>query len=127
LPVAFWNIERGLGLDDIQPFIQNKDAFMAKVQEKRNKAKESGKRSRDVDLEKIPEEIEILRVADVWILNEVDWGVKRTKYREVVLSRYPIRSARVVPFTVGYDWFKESKIRPLEKGKRQVSKLVGKT
>jgi hypothetical protein len=30
-----------------------------------------------------------------------------------------------VPFTVGYDWFKENKIRPLEKGKRQASKLVG--
>jgi hypothetical protein len=26
---------------------------------------------------------------------------------------------------VGYDWFKESKTRPLEKGKRQISKLVG--
>ena len=109
----------------------------------------------------------------MWILNEVDWGVKRTRYREVVrelgetlnmnwaygveflevdpkqlgtdtfddsepeadrqqllevfkvdkdrvrslhgnavLSRYPIRVARVVPFTVGYDWFTESKIRP---------------
>jgi endonuclease/exonuclease/phosphatase family metal-dependent hydrolase len=119
-----------------------------------------------VDLEKIPEEIETLKSADVWILNEVDWGVKRTEYREVVrelgkalnmnwaygvefleidpkqlgtdtfddgetkeeqqqlqevfavdkdrlralhgnavLSRYPIRSARLVPLTVGYDWF----------------------
>ena len=117
------------------------------------------------------------RNADVWILNEVDWGVKRTQYREVirelgetlnmnwafgveflevdskqlgtdafddgeeqdsrqnlleefkvdkdrlralhgnaVLSRYPIRSARLVPFTIGYDWFKESKIRPWRRG-----------
>jgi len=31
----------------------------------------------------------------------------------------------VVPFTIGYDWFKESKVRPLEKGKRQASKLIG--
>ena len=126
------------------------------------------------------------RNADVWILNEVDWGVKRTQYREVirelgetlnmnwafgveflevdskqlgtdafddgeeqdsrqnlleefkvdkdrlralhgnaVLSRYPIRSARLVPFTIGYDWFKESKIRPLEKGKRKAAILIG--
>ena len=42
-----------------------------------------------------------------------------------VLSRYPIRSARLVPFTVGYDWFKESQIRPLEKGKRKAAVLVG--
>jgi endonuclease/exonuclease/phosphatase family metal-dependent hydrolase len=186
LRVAFWNIERGLGLDYIQLFLREKDAFMAKVEKERNNAKQSGKRVRDVELEKIPEEIETLKAADVWILNEVDWGVKRTGYREVVrelgkalnmnwsygvefleidskqlgtdqfddgedkgsqkqlleafkvdkerlralhgnavLSRYPIRSARVVPFSVGYDWFKESKIRPLEKGKRQASKLIG--
>jgi endonuclease/exonuclease/phosphatase family metal-dependent hydrolase len=186
LRVAFWNIERGLELDYIQLFLRDKSAFMAKVEDERSKAKQSGKRIRDVELEKIPKEIESLKAADVWILNEVDWGVKRTEYREVVrelgkalnmnwaygvefleidskqlgtdqfddaedkesqkqlreefkvdkerlralhgsavLSRYAIRSARVVPFTVGYDWFKESKIRLLEKGKRQASKLVG--
>jgi endonuclease/exonuclease/phosphatase family metal-dependent hydrolase len=184
--VAFWNIERGLELDDIQLLLRDKDAFMAKVEAERNKAKKNGKRIREVELEKIPEEIETLKAADVWILNEVDWGVKRTGYREIirelgktlnmnwaygvefleidskqlgtdqfddgedkdsqeqllkefsvdkgrlralhgnaVLSRYPVRSARVVPFTIGYDWFKESKVRPLEKGKRQASKLVG--
>lgn len=186
LRVAFWNIERGLELDDIQLFLTNKDRFMAKVEEERNHAKESGKTVRKVDIGKIPLEIEILQAADVWILNEVDWGVKRTQYREVirelgetlnmnwaygveflevdskqlgtdtfedgedepsrqqlleefkvdkgrlralhgnaVLSRYPIRSAKLVPFTVGYDWFKESKIRPLEKGKRKAAILIG--
>jgi endonuclease/exonuclease/phosphatase family metal-dependent hydrolase len=186
LRVAFWNIERGLELDYIQLFLTDKDAFMAKVEAERKKAKESGKRVRNVDMEKIPQKIEILQASDIWVVNEVDWGVKRTRYREVVrelaktlnmnwaygvefieidpkqlgtdqfddgedkaseeqlqkefsvdkerlralhgtavLSRYPIRSARIVPFTVGYDWFKESKIRPLEKGKRQASKLVG--
>ena len=186
LRVAFWNIERGLELDDIQLLLRDKDAFMAKVEEERNKAKESGKRIREVELENIPREIETLEAADVWILNEVDWGVKRTGYREIirelgktlnmnwtygvefleidskqlgtdqfdhgedkdsqeqlreefrvdkgrlkalhgnaVLSRYPIRSARVVPFTMGYDWFEESKVRPLEKAKRQASKLIG--
>jgi endonuclease/exonuclease/phosphatase family metal-dependent hydrolase len=186
LRVAFWNIERGLELDDIQLFLNDKDKFMAKVAEERKHAKEAGKRMRNVDMEKIPGEIEILKSADVWILNEVDWGVKRTQYREVVrelgetlnmnwaygveflevdskqlgtdtfddgepeearqqlleefkvdkdrvralhgnavLSRYPIRAARVVPFAVGYDWFKESKIRPLEKGKRKAAILIG--
>jgi hypothetical protein len=186
LRVAFWNIERGLELDYIQLFLTDKDAFMAKVEAERKKAKESSKRVRNVDMEKIPQEIEILQASDIWVVNEVDWGVKRTRYREVVrelaktlnmnwaygvefieidpkqlgtdqfddgedkaseeqlqkefsvdkerlralhgtavLSRYPIRSARIVPFTVGYDWFKENKIRPLEKGKRQASKLVG--
>jgi len=186
LRVAFWNIERGLEIDNILLFIRDKDAFMANLEEQRKKAKESGKSVRDVDLEKIPQEINILKAANIWILNEVDWGVKRTGYRELVrelgkalnmnwaygvefleidpkqlgtdqfndgeekasqeqlveefsvdkdrlralhgnavLSRYPIRSVRIVPFKVGYDWFKETKLRPLEKGKRQASKLVG--
>ena len=186
LRIAFWNIERGLELDDIQLFLTDKERFMAKVAEEGQHAKERGKRIRNVDLEKIPREIEILKAADVWILNEVDWGVERTQYREVVrelgetlnmnwaygleflevdskqlgtdtfdyvedkqsreqlleefkvdknrlramhgnavLSRYPIRSAKLVPFRVGYDWLKESKIRPLEKGKRKAAILVG--
>ena len=186
LRVAEWNIERGITLDDIQLFLTDKDAFMAKVSVERQRAKESGQKLHAVDLEKIPEEIEHLKAADVWILNEVDWGLKRSHYREVVkelaetlnmnwaygvefleidskqlgtgtfedkedeearaqlleefkvdkdkmrglhgnavLSRYPIRSARLVPFTVGYDWFKEGKIKSLEKAKRKAAVLVG--
>ncbi len=186
LRVACWNIERGLELDDILLFLTDKDRFMAKVEEERKKAQESGKKLRAVSLEKIPQEIEILQAADVWILGEVDWGVKRTQYREVikelgdtlhmnwaygveflevnskqlgtdtfddkeneqerqqlldqfhvdkdrvralhgnaVLSRYPIRSARLVPFKAGYDWFKETKITALEKTKRKAAVLIG--
>ncbi len=186
LRVAFWNIERGLELDYIELFLSNKDAFMAKVEQERKEAKENKKSIRSVQLDKIPEEIEVLKSADVWILNEVDWGVKRTEYREVirelgkalnmnwaygvefleidpkqlgtdtfddgetkdeqkqlqqvftidkdrlralhgnaVLSRYPIRSARLIPFTLGYDWYKENKIRPLEKAKRKAAILIG--
>jgi len=186
LRVALWNIERGLELDYIKLFLSDPKAFMAKVEEERDKAKLEKKSVRNVDLEKIPEEIAALKAADVWILNEVDWGVKRTEYREVVremgkalnmnwaygvefleidskqlgldtfddgeksdeqkalqevfqvdkerlrgmhgnavLSRYPIRSARLIPFTVGYDWFQESKIHALEKGKRKAAVLIG--
>jgi endonuclease/exonuclease/phosphatase family metal-dependent hydrolase len=186
LRVALWNIERGLELDDIILFLHDKDAFMAKVKEEREKAKEEKKRLRAAALEKVPEQIEILKAADVWILNEVDWGVKRTDYQNVarelgnalhmnwaygveflevaapqlgfdkfddgetaeeqtqlleefkvdkdkvramhgnaVLSRYPIRSAKLVPFTMGYDWYKETNIRPLEKVKRKAAYLVG--
>src|ERR1035437_10509084 len=70
LRVAEWNIERGITLDDIQLFLTDKDAFMAKVSVERQRAKESGQRLHAVDLEKIPEEIEHLKAADVWILNE---------------------------------------------------------
>ena len=84
LRVALWNIERGLELDDIHLFLTDKERFMEKVVEERRHAKEVGKKIRVVDLEKIPQEIDTLRAADVWILNEVDWGVKRTQYREVI-------------------------------------------
>jgi hypothetical protein len=84
LRIACWNIERGLELDDIQLFLTDRDRFMAKVEEERKRAKDSGHRVRAVALQRIPEEIEILQAADVWILGEVDWGVKRTRYREVV-------------------------------------------
>ncbi len=84
LRVAFWNIERGLELDYIELFLKDKDAFMAKVEEERKAAKENKKSLRAVQIEKIPEEVEILKSADVWILNEVDWGVKRTEFANSV-------------------------------------------
>ena len=84
LRVALWNIERGLGLDDMKLFLTDKERFMAKVEEERKKAKDAGHRTRAVNMEDIPRQIEMLKAADVWILNEVDWGVKRTQYREVI-------------------------------------------
>jgi endonuclease/exonuclease/phosphatase family metal-dependent hydrolase len=186
LRVVLWNIERGLELDEMKLFLNDEAAFMAKVREERGKATIEKKRLRNVELEKIPEEIAALKSADVWILNEVDLGVKRTDYLDVVrelgkalnmnwaygvefvevadtqlgiekfddgetpqeqrqlinefkvdkdrlkalhgnavLSRYPIRAARLVPFTMGYDWFTEPKIRPMEKAKRKAAVLVG--
>ena len=83
LRVACWNIERGIELDDMLLFLTDKDRFMAKVQAERKKAQESGKKTRAVALEKIPQEIEALQTADVWIPSEVDWGVKRSHYREL--------------------------------------------
>ncbi|MGC1650052.1 MAG: hypothetical protein WA741_29865 [Candidatus Sulfotelmatobacter sp.] len=63
LRIACWNIERGLELDDIQLFLTDRDRFMAKVEEERKRAKDSGA----VALQRIPEGIEILQAADVWI------------------------------------------------------------
>jgi endonuclease/exonuclease/phosphatase family metal-dependent hydrolase len=186
LRVAFWNIERGLGLEDIKMSLTDKDRFVVKATEERAKAKEAGKRLRDVEIGAVPDQIETLQAADVWVLNEVDWGLKRTQYRAIVsemarllnmnwaygvefleidpkqlgtetfdnvkdeatrkeyleefridkdklralhgtavLSRYPIRGVRQIPFTIGYDWYKESKITNLEKAKRKAAELVG--
>jgi endonuclease/exonuclease/phosphatase family metal-dependent hydrolase len=56
---------------------------------------------------------------------KADKNKLRAMHGSAVLSRYPIRSARLVPFTVGYDWFKETKISSLEKGKRKAGVLIG--
>ena len=48
-----------------------------------------------MELDKIKDQIEILKAADIWILNEVDWGVKRTKYRE---------AARELGNTLNMNW-----------------------
>ena len=55
----------------------------------------------------------------------VDKDRVRALHGNAVLSRYPIRDARLVPFKVGYDWFKETKISPLEKTKRKAAVLIG--
>jgi hypothetical protein len=114
LRVAFWNIERGLELDYIELFLTDKNAFMEKVKHEREEAKQNKKAVRSVNLEKIPEQIEILKSADVWILNEVDGGVKRTQYREVIreLGRalnmnwaYGVEFLEIAPAQLGTDTF----------------------
>jgi hypothetical protein len=114
LRVAFWNIERVLELDYIELFLTDKNAFMEKVKHEREEAKQNKKAVRSVNLEKIPEQIEILKSADVWILNEVDGGVKRTQYREVIreLGRalnmnwaYGVEFLEIAPAQLGTDTF----------------------
>ncbi|MGB9444404.1 MAG: hypothetical protein WBR26_05345, partial [Candidatus Acidiferrum sp.] len=124
LRVAFWNIERGLELDYIELFLRDPDAFMAKVTQERDEAKHNKKRLRPVDMEKIPQEIETLKAADVWILNEVDWGVKRTEYREVVRElgkalnmnwAYGVEFLEVAPTQLGTDTFDDGETTEQQK------------
>jgi hypothetical protein len=67
--------------DDIQLLLSDRNASWS-CRHERQHAKESGHTVRNIALEKLPEEIDILQAADVWALNEVDWGVKRTNYRK---------------------------------------------
>jgi endonuclease/exonuclease/phosphatase family metal-dependent hydrolase len=69
-----WNIERGLQLDGIKRLFVNTEEFLR--QAVRNEAK--------VDVAQMRQDIALLKSADVLVLNEVDWGLKRTGYRSVV-------------------------------------------
>ena len=83
LRVVDWNIERGLQLDEIKLAFTDKQAFLSKVKfppgNMNNEDDEAPATPRRLDAQ-----IDVLQSADVIVLNEVDWGMKRTDYKAVV-------------------------------------------
>ncbi|HLM56175.1 MAG TPA: endonuclease/exonuclease/phosphatase family protein [Pyrinomonadaceae bacterium] len=76
LRVAFWNIERGLEYEAVEAAFGDGARFAALLDAKRYPPGSAERRE-------VLEEAESLRAADVIVLNEVDWGMKRTGYRNV--------------------------------------------
>ena len=74
LRLVTWNIERGLQLDGIKLLFANTEEFLR--QAKRNEKR--------VDITQLRQDIDVLKSADIIVLNEVDWGLKRTGYRAVI-------------------------------------------
>lgn len=76
LRVAHWNIERGLAFEDIQAALAGRAAFAQRLSQlpRRLDPKEQAR---------VLEEAHLLSQAEVIVLNEVDWGLKRTGYRNV--------------------------------------------
>jgi endonuclease/exonuclease/phosphatase family metal-dependent hydrolase len=74
LRLVTWNIEQGLELDEIKLLFAHTEEFLR--QAKRNEQK--------ADIAQMRQDIEVLKSADIIVLNEVDWGLKRTGYRAVV-------------------------------------------
>lgn len=177
--VATWNIERGLEFDAIKAALTNDQRFFRRLP--------VAARSSRFDLSKILEQVAKLSRADVIVLNEADWGMKRTGYRNVtrelatalqmnyafgvefvevdplsvgtetfegetssdkaemvrnvtvdksrtlglhgtaILSRFPLRNVRLVPFVnQGHDWYADEKngVSKLEEGKRKGAGIV---
>ncbi|MGA6983656.1 MAG: endonuclease/exonuclease/phosphatase family protein [Candidatus Sulfotelmatobacter sp.] len=75
LRVGQWNIERGLNFDLIRAALADPNEFlrMAKTDNR------ISSRQKEV----IESQLATLQAADVLVLNEVDWGIKRTEYRDV--------------------------------------------
>ena len=80
LRLVHWNIERGLELDEIKLLMTDKQGFLAKV----HSEVASGKGKEKLRDEELSAQMDLLQSADVIMLNEVDWGMKRTDYRVVV-------------------------------------------
>ena len=180
---AFWNIERGIGLDAIKTTLTKPGQFDKVIADRKDP---EAKPLTAQALAVAKKQVAMLQPTDLFILNEVDSGVTRSDYRDVarelaqalhmnyaygvefievdplnlglekvemedqeaqadiqksfdpdkerylglhgtaVLSRYPIRSAKVRPLPVCYDWYNGEKkeISKLESGKRSSANLV---
>ncbi|MBV8069109.1 MAG: endonuclease/exonuclease/phosphatase family protein [Acidobacteriaceae bacterium] len=105
LRVAQWNIERGLEFDAIRLAFTDSKQFNALMEDKGSKADD---RTRD----EIREELRILQQSDLIVLNEVDWGMNRTLFRNVAAEladafgmnyAYGVEFVEVDPITMGLD------------------------
>lgn len=76
LRVAEWNIERGLEFEAIAAAFGEAEKFAAMLDEKRFPFDSPERRA-------MLEQSAALRKADVIILNEVDWGLKRSEYHNI--------------------------------------------
>ena len=80
LRVAMWNIERGQEFDLVRMALTDPEALMAESARRRAEAKLELSESQ---LEQARKQAALLKETDVIILNEVDWGMTRTEYRDV--------------------------------------------
>ena len=80
LRIVEWNIERGIEFDAIKLSLTDKQGFLAKVHGESANNTSAAK----ADDQVLNAQMDVLRSADVLVLNEVDWGMKRSDYRAVV-------------------------------------------
>jgi len=100
-----WNIERGLEFDAIRLAFTDPNAFNALITDKGSKASES-------ERARIREQIGYIEQTDLLVLNEVDWGMNRTLFRNVAAEladalgmnyAYGVEFVEVDPITMGLD------------------------
>jgi endonuclease/exonuclease/phosphatase family metal-dependent hydrolase len=105
LRVAQWNIERGLEFDAVRLAFTDPKKFNGLMEDKGSKAS-------DQDRDQIREQVGVLKDADVVVLNEVDWGVNRTLFRNVAAElsdalgmnyAYGVEFVELDPITMGVD------------------------
>ena len=80
LRLVEWNIERGIEFDKIKLLLTDKQGFIDEVHREAASKTNTAKASDQLLLD----QMDILQSADVLVLNEVDWGMKRSDYRAVI-------------------------------------------
>jgi endonuclease/exonuclease/phosphatase family metal-dependent hydrolase len=109
LRVVEWNIERGLEFDAIRAAFSDPQTF-AKVLDASQYPRRGEKRT------EVLNQVALMKQADVIVLNEVDWGMKRTDYRNVAAElasalkmnyAYGVEFVEVDPIALGRESFEE--------------------
>jgi len=109
LRVVEWNIERGLEYDAIRSAFTDPARF-AKLIDSTEYPRGSAQRKL------ILQQIALMKQADVIVLNEVDWSMKRTDYRNVAADlasalgmnyAYGVEFVEVDPIALGLEKFEE--------------------
>lgn len=107
LRITQWNIERGLEYAAVERALTDPIGFSELLDSE--KYPQGSK-----DLELIMEQVTQLTESDVIVLNEVDWGMKRTGYRNVVADlaaalkmnfAYGVQFVEVDPIALGIERF----------------------
>ena len=111
--VVCWNIERGMDLDRILEIFHDPDALIHELE-----------RTNPKSINKVKEEMNIIRSADVLMLTEVDAGMYRTNYRLIAEDfaksigynyAYAVEFLEVDPSHLGlenYHWSEENLLFP---------------
>ena len=109
LRVVEWNIERGLEYDAVRMAFTDAVGF-AKLLDPSTYPRLSKKRKL------VLQQVALMKQADVIVLNEVDWGMKRTEYRNVAADlaaalamnyAYGVEFVEVDPIALGIEKFEE--------------------
>jgi len=109
LRVVEWNIEEGLEYDAVMNAFTDPESF-AKLIDAKDYPPGSEKRKL------ILQQIALMKEADVIVLNEVDWGLRRTDYRDVAADlaaalgmnyAYGVEFVEVDPIALGLEKFEE--------------------
>jgi len=80
LRAVMWNIERGIQFDEIQIALTQPKKFDSLLPD----GKDPKEKPLDADeLKTVRQQLDILQAADLFIIDEADYGVTRTEYRDV--------------------------------------------
>jgi endonuclease/exonuclease/phosphatase family metal-dependent hydrolase len=105
LRVAQWNIERGLEFEAVRAAFSDPQQLSALMEEKQSTASPA-------ERAQIADQVNTLRQSDLIVLNEVDWGMNRTLFRNVAQElaealgmnyAYGVEFVEVDPITMGLD------------------------